>query len=149
MPLKPSVLTILKPLFLKGGAPMENKKLTRRKFLEKSAKIGTGLAVAPLLAPAAGFFTGKAHAAGTPTDTVVFLSAENITGNWDPTSHTTLAQLNVEAFVFNYLTRCPIMIIVGLDSTMHKTTSIKSWAFPIGGRIYNIENEASASGVDH
>ena len=89
---------------------MNHKKITRRKFLEKSAKIGTGLAVAPLLAPAAGFFKSPAYAAGTPTDTVVFLSAENITGNWDPTSHTTLAQLNVEAFVFNYLTRCPMTV---------------------------------------
>ena len=80
---------------------MNEKKITRRKFLEKSAKIGTGLAVAPLIAPVSGVFKKSAHAAGTPMDTIVFLSAENITGNWDPTSHTTLAQLNVEACVFN------------------------------------------------
>jgi peptide/nickel transport system substrate-binding protein len=37
-----------------------------------------------------------------------FLSAENLTGNWDPSSHTTLAQINLESFVFGYLTRAPM-----------------------------------------
>ena len=89
---------------------MKAKKITRRKFLGNSLKLGTGLAIAPMLAQTSALFRGTAHAAGTPSDTVVFLSAENITGNWDPSSHTTLAQLNVEAFVFNYLTRCPMTV---------------------------------------
>ena len=58
----------------KGGSKMSEKKITRRKFLEKSAKIGTGLAVAPLIAPATGIIKKYAHAASTPRDTVVFLS---------------------------------------------------------------------------
>lgn len=104
---------------------MNEKKITRRNFLEKSAKIGAGLSVAPLLASAAGLFKGTAHAAGTPMDTVVFLSAENITGNWDPTSHTTLAQLNVEAFVFNYLTRCPMTVEKPQELVFELATSQK------------------------
>ncbi|WP_259699751.1 ABC transporter substrate-binding protein, partial [Pseudomonas protegens] len=34
--------------------------------------------------------------------------AETLTGNWDPSSHTTLAQINLESFVFGYLTRAPM-----------------------------------------
>jgi len=94
------------------------KKLTRRRFLGNSLKVGAGLAAYPLIAKSSKVFRNTAYASGkgkatvavTPADTVVFLSAENITGNWDPTSHTTLAQLNVEAFIFNYLIRCPMSI---------------------------------------
>jgi integrative and conjugative element protein (TIGR02256 family) len=38
----------------------------------------------------------------------------------------------------NYLTRCPVMLIVGLDPSTGKVAGIKSWAFPIGGRVYPI-----------
>ena len=38
----------------------------------------------------------------------MFLSAENITGNWDPTAHTTLSQTNIEGFVMGFLTRAPM-----------------------------------------
>ncbi|TPK59112.1 ABC transporter substrate-binding protein [Mesorhizobium sp. B2-4-19] len=31
-----------------------------------------------------------------------------VTGNWDPTSHTTIGQLNVEALIFGRLTSCPM-----------------------------------------
>lgn len=31
-----------------------------------------------------------------------------ITGNWDPTSHTTIGQLNVESWIFGRLTSCPM-----------------------------------------
>jgi peptide/nickel transport system substrate-binding protein len=41
---------------------------------------------------------------------MVFLSAENITGNWDPTAHTTLSQKNVEGFVMGFLTRTPMKL---------------------------------------
>lgn len=85
-------------------------KITRRTFLEKSLTVGAGLALSPLANPLLGAFKSTARAASTGKDSVVFLSAENVTGNWDPTSHTTLAQLNVEAFVFNYLTRCPMTV---------------------------------------
>jgi peptide/nickel transport system substrate-binding protein len=40
--------------------------------------------------------------------TLRFLGAESLTGNWDPTSHTTLGQINVEGFVLGYLTRAPM-----------------------------------------
>ena len=45
--------------------------------------------------------------AGKP---MVFLSAENITGNWDPTAHTTLSQKNIEGFVMGFLTRTPMRL---------------------------------------
>ncbi|MGZ9724122.1 ABC transporter substrate-binding protein [Rhizobium miluonense] len=38
--------------------------------------------------------------------TVVLASMGPVTGNWDPTSHTTIGQSNFEKFVFNHLTRC-------------------------------------------
>ncbi len=31
-----------------------------------------------------------------------------VTGNWDPTSHTTLGQLSFESFIFSHLTRSPM-----------------------------------------
>ena len=39
---------------------------------------------------------------------MVFASAEPVTGNWDPTSHTTLARINLEGFVFGQLFRTPM-----------------------------------------
>lgn len=52
------------------------------------------------------FFIDSAYAqSGKP---IVFLSAENITGNWDPTAHTTLSQKNIEAYVMGYLARAPM-----------------------------------------
>jgi peptide/nickel transport system substrate-binding protein len=92
------------------------KRVTRRKFLGTALKIGAAAAAYPILAKTTPLFRSEAFAAKkgkggkTPKDSIVFLSAENITGNWDPTSHTTLAQLNVEAFVFNYLIRCPMRV---------------------------------------
>ena len=92
------------------------KRVTRRKFLGTALKIGAGVAAYPILAKTTPLFRSEAFAAKkgkggkTPKDSIVFLSAENITGNWDPTSHTTLAQLNVEAFIFNYLIRCPMRV---------------------------------------
>jgi peptide/nickel transport system substrate-binding protein len=40
--------------------------------------------------------------------TIVLASMGPVTGNWDPTSHTTIGQLNFEAFIFSRLTRCPM-----------------------------------------
>lgn len=40
--------------------------------------------------------------------TVVFASAGAVTGNWDPTSHTVVGQIDFEGFVFSHLTRCPM-----------------------------------------
>jgi peptide/nickel transport system substrate-binding protein len=48
------------------------------------------------------------RAFGQSRNTMVFASAEPVTGNWDPTSHTTLAQINLEGFVFGQLFRTPM-----------------------------------------
>lgn len=77
--------------------------MSRRKFLESST-LATMVASAPILN--AGFFSSAAYA-GTDK-AITFLSAENLTGNWDPSSHTTLGQINLESFVFGYLTRAPM-----------------------------------------
>ncbi|OSQ53913.1 diguanylate cyclase [Marivita cryptomonadis] len=52
------------------------------------------------------FFISSAYA--QTTEPIIFLSAENITGNWDPTAHTTLSQKNIEAYVMGYLSRTPM-----------------------------------------
>lgn len=39
----------------------------------------------------------------TPEDTLVFFAAESLTGQWDPTMHTNLAQIRVEQMYFDYL----------------------------------------------
>jgi peptide/nickel transport system substrate-binding protein len=77
--------------------------LNRRSFLTTAALAGAGL-VLPRINP--DFVIGRAHA--QLTRPLVFLSAENITGNWDPTAHTTLSQTNIEGFVMGYLTRAPM-----------------------------------------
>ena len=38
----------------------------------------------------------------------MFASAEPVSGNWDPTSHTVLGQINLEGFVFGQLFRTPM-----------------------------------------
>ena len=56
---------------------------------------------------------------------MVFLSAENITGNWDPTAHTTLSQKNVEGFVMGFLTRTPMRLDDPEKTNYELATSIK------------------------
>lgn len=53
------------------------------------------------------FLFNSAYAASADKP-MVFLAAEALTGNWDPTTHTNLGQLILESFVFGYLTRCPM-----------------------------------------
>ena len=77
--------------------------LDRRNFLRASAMAGIAAGL-PALNPR--FFVSDALAASDKP--LTFLSAENLTGNWDPSSHTTLAQINLESFVFGYLTRAPM-----------------------------------------
>lgn len=48
------------------------------------------------------------RAAAATSKTVVLASMGPVTGNWDPTSHTTLGQLSFESFIFSHLTRCPM-----------------------------------------
>ncbi|TVQ55014.1 MAG: ABC transporter substrate-binding protein [Rhodobacteraceae bacterium] len=74
--------------------------MSRRNFLT-AAGVAAG---APIINPR--FFIDSAYAqSGKP---IIFLSAENITGNWDPTAHTTLSQKNIEGYVMGFLTRFPM-----------------------------------------
>ncbi len=74
---------------------------SRRAFLG-----GAALATAvPRLNPEFLFTSAYAQ---TATNPMIFLAAEALTGNWDPTTHTNLGQLILESFVFGYLTRCPM-----------------------------------------
>lgn len=41
----------------------------------------------------------------------------------------------------NYPTRCPIMVIVGLDPASKKAADVRSWAFPVSGRVFSIPSE--------
>ncbi|MTD98810.1 ABC transporter substrate-binding protein [Paracoccus sp. YIM 132242] len=77
--------------------------MDRRKFLRYGAATGALFGTARINPD---FFFSSAHAQGARP--LVFLSAENITGNWDPTAHTTLSQTNIEGFVMGYLTRAPM-----------------------------------------
>lgn len=77
--------------------------ISRRSFLKSSALAGVAASL-PVLNTA--FLVDPANAAAGKA--LNFLSAENLTGNWDPSSHTTLAQINLESFVFGYLTRAPM-----------------------------------------
>ncbi len=70
--------------------------ITRRELL---ASAGAAVAVAGLASIAG-------PAAAQAKKTVVLASMGPVTGNWDPTSHTTLGQSNFEKFVFSHLTRC-------------------------------------------
>lgn len=78
-------------------------KFNRRNFLKSSAMAGVVLSGGMVNRS---FLSSPAFA--SENRTINFLSAENLTGNWDPTSHTTLGQINVESFVFGYLTRAPM-----------------------------------------
>ncbi|WP_226935354.1 ABC transporter substrate-binding protein [Pseudogemmobacter faecipullorum] len=77
--------------------------ISRRKFLNYSAAFGA-LAATPQINTDFLFSPAMAQASRP----ITFLSAENITGNWDPTAHTTLSQTNIEGFVMGYLTRAPM-----------------------------------------
>lgn len=77
--------------------------MDRRNFLRYSAAAGALFGTANINPQ---FFFSSAYA--QEARPLVFLSAENITGNWDPTAHTTLSQTNIEGFVMGYLTRAPM-----------------------------------------
>lgn len=78
-------------------------KFDRRNFLKTSAMAGVVMGSSMI---DRSFLSSPAFAASDKA--INFLSAENLTGNWDPSSHTTLGQINLESFVFGYLTRAPM-----------------------------------------
>jgi integrative and conjugative element protein (TIGR02256 family) len=43
--------------------------------------------------------------------------------------------------VSHYLTRCPALVIAGLDTATGKVSCLRSWSFPVGGRVYEIVND--------
>lgn len=45
----------------------------------------------------------------------------------------------------NYLIRCPVLIIAGLNNKTGKVAALRSWVFPVGGRIYEIGNRQICS----
>lgn len=75
---------------------------TRRDVLIKAAKLSTAAAVG-LVSP--GILRGAFASSGK---SVVLASQGPVTGNWDPTSHTTIGQLNFESYIFSRLTRSPM-----------------------------------------
>ena len=77
--------------------------MDRRKFLESSA-MAAAVAAIPMVNGS--FFASPAFAGSDKP--ITFLSAENLTGNWNPTAHTALSQIIFEGFVFGYLTRAPM-----------------------------------------
>ena len=79
--------------------------VTRRRILQGGAALA-GMAGFAQIDP--DFFLSSAFA--QEAQPMVFLSAENITGNWDPTAHTTLSQKNIEGFVMGFLTRTPMTL---------------------------------------
>ena len=79
--------------------------IDRRKLL-KSGGMAAAFATAGVPMINGAFFSSPAYAGSEKA--ITFLSAENLTGNWDPSSHTTLGQINFESFVFGYLTRAPM-----------------------------------------
>lgn len=76
---------------------------SRRSFLQKGAVFTGTAAAGSLFSP----FLRTAQA-GQSTNSVVFASGEPVTGNWDPTSHTVLGQINFEGYVFSRLTQTPM-----------------------------------------
>ena len=72
----------------------------RRAFFKYS---GIAALAAVATRPEFDFLINSAFAQANPTLTI--LSSENLTGNWDTSSHTRLAQGNLEGFLFGYLTR--------------------------------------------
>jgi peptide/nickel transport system substrate-binding protein len=73
--------------------------ISRRRVLATATACAAAVA---LPAP----FIRRAQAA--TRNTLVFASAEPVTGSWDPTSHTSLGQANFESFVFGQLFRTPM-----------------------------------------
>ena len=73
---------------------------SRRSLLQQGALLVGAAATGQLFMP----FVRTARA-GQSSNSVVFASGEPLTGNWDPTSHTILGQINFEGYVFGRLTR--------------------------------------------
>lgn len=78
----------------------------KRRFRSNRRRVLGGMAAAGGLAAFPAPYIKRAY--GQSRNHMVFASAEPVTGNWDPTSHTTLAQINFEGFVFGKLFQTPM-----------------------------------------
>ena len=78
----------------------------KRRFRTNRRRVLGGMAAAGGLAAFPAPYIKRAW--GQARNHMVFASAEPVTGNWDPTSHTTLAQINLEGFVFGKLFQTPM-----------------------------------------
>ena len=78
-------------------------KTSRRTFVKAGLALAGATAASGLFAP-----TVRRGFAGQSSNSVIFASGEPLTGNWDPTSHTILGQINFEGYVFNRLIRTPM-----------------------------------------
>ena len=78
------------------------KKFSRRHFLKT---VGTGLAAGAAISSPP-FIIRNAYAG---RKTVRFLGAENVTGNWDPTANTSLANVLIETQTFNHCIFYPMI----------------------------------------
>lgn len=72
--------------------------VTRRELIVAAGAAGTAAALGSMIGPVN----------AQSKKQVVLASMGPVTGNWDPTSHTTLGQGNFEKFVFNALTYAPM-----------------------------------------
>ncbi|MGH1480351.1 MAG: ABC transporter substrate-binding protein, partial [Geminicoccales bacterium] len=78
----------------------------KKSFQSNRRTVLGGMAAAGGLAAFPAPFIKRAYGQGRKHMTVA--SAEPVTGNWDPTSHTTLAQINLEGFVYGKLFQTPM-----------------------------------------
>lgn len=77
-------------------------KFNRRHFLQGTAALAGFMQINPE------FFITSAYAQSGKE--LKFLSSGPITGNWDPTSHTSIPQKDIEALVMGFLTRTPMRL---------------------------------------
>lgn len=78
------------------------KKINRRQFLKTT---GTGLAVGAALSSA----PRLVRKAWSAPKEIVFLGGENVTGNWDPTANTCLANVLLETLTFEHCVYFPLV----------------------------------------
>jgi integrative and conjugative element protein (TIGR02256 family) len=47
----------------------------------------------------------------------------------------------------NYATRCPVLLIAGIDRESAQVSTFTTWCFPLGGRVYAILHEVLSGGT--
>ncbi len=49
----------------------------------------------------------------------------------------------------DYATRCPVLLIAGLDIKTGSVAKLKTWSVPVGGRVYPVEHTVDSSDKGH